>query len=218
MVNIQVDINEKQDKIINMCKLLNNSKNKQESICEIIDYWGEIYSLSEKQIEEKIIEFFKNRWSSKNTHDREDWIKRAGNNLKKAYKEYDSHIRNFPELMLKKYKVSKRFIEEFMEEEQWTDDEDEMEETKASDKKIKIKIFNDFQDMISNWQDEIEKKYDCKIEHEEFFWSSKNNFGLLNMEYCGGKDIDYRLDSYVNEVIKEMIRIFRKDKDIKNII
>jgi len=217
MVNIQIDIDEGQNKIVNMCKLVNSLESKQTAVSKIIIDWGNLQSLSYNEIEKRIIDYFKKRWSERKTHDKRNWIKGSEELLKKAYKEYSKNINNFSDMMIKKYKVNKKFMEEFMEEENWTNDEYEMEKTTKKDKKIKVKIFDKFQDLISDWQEEIGKKYDCKIEHEEFFWSAKTKYGPLKIE-CMSKEIHYYLEPYIKEVIKEMIKILRGSKCLRDVM
>lgn len=219
MTQVKLDLDDGQTKIVNMCKLVNSLESKEKSISKIILDWGTTQSLSDKEIHNKVLHYFKDvRWNSKNTNNNENWIKSIEKKLRSAYEEYAKKVKEFPSSMVKKYKVSKKFVEEFMEEENWTEEEGDMEDTKKSDKKIKAEIFNEFQDFISKWQDETGRKYGCEIEHEEYFWSAKKDIGCLNIEYSGGKECEFFLDSYVNEAIKETTKILRGSKSLRRVI
>lgn len=218
MTQIKLDLDEGQTKIVNMCKLVNSLDSKDKAISKIILDWGKLQSLSTQEIHKKIIEYFKNRWSEKNTHDKRNWIKDAEERLKNAYKEYSKKVDDFPGEMAKKYNVPKKFVDEFMDEENWTDEEDNMDDKEKSAKKIKVKIFNDFQSSISEWQSELGKKYNCEIEHDECFWVISYKFGPLTVEYSGGKESYFYLDSYINEVIIELTKILRGSKSLREIM
>ena len=206
MTQIKLDLDEGRTQIVNMCKLVNSLESKEKAISKIITDWGISQSLSEKELHNKILEYFKNRWRKTNSG---DWIAQAESRLIHAYNEYKEKIHNANDLIIKQTKLPKKLVEEFMSSD-WEDYEE------GEDKK-KDKVMYCFQKLCSNWASEIGKKYNCEIEHEEFF-STSYEIGVLTIEYCGGKSCEFYLDLYINETIREMAKIFRGSKSLLDIM
>ena len=205
MVEVKIKLDEGQNKIVNMCKLVNSLDSKEKAISKIIKDWGMLQSISDREIENKVIERWKQRYRKTASG---DWIKRDEDKLKKSYKEYDKGIQEIIKKISKKFKKSVKETENILSSEEYEEGED----------KFKDKVWDVWQNKIGILQTNLEKKYQCEINHEEGGFETRTDILGLKSWYGGGKEVYYNLDIFIHETIDKVIKILRGSKSLRDIM
>jgi len=200
MVNIQIDIDNEQNKLVNMCKLSKNLSSKQDAMKDIIKDWGRIQLLDKTKIKDLVLK----KWIEENSKE----LKGIKLRMKKAYLEYDKGIENIGEKLSKKFKFPIQKI--------WDIIDYTGEDAPKGKEKLYEKIYDEWENEVSNLQDKVIKnnklEYDsAEVQHDEAHWSIKvNDFWGLDIWYDGEteKEKDYNIPALKNKKYKKKIDLF----------
>jgi len=116
MVNIQVNVEPDQHKTINVFKAIHNLSTKQDAVVGIIKDWEKIQTLDSVEIQSEIIK--------KIEADNEKRVREIKNSMRKAYVGYGEGMDQILKDLMKKYKKSKKKMEEILDGDQYDEGED----------------------------------------------------------------------------------------------
>lgn len=222
MVEVKVNINNNQDRTINVFKAIHNLSSKQESIIELIKDWEKIQTMDISEIIKKVIERIK--------EENKEEIYKLKEKMRNCYRDYKTALDNTFKELCKKYKKSESEMNEILDGDQYEEGED----------KLKDKVWNDWIKVTDKLQNTLPKKYNLKgynvINHEEGWYDIEYNDErtYLNFNYSEYEEeiklsdnktipmtkdsFEIRMDWKLEKVIEIAINILRGENSINNIL
>jgi hypothetical protein len=226
MVNIQIDINNEQDRTVSVFKAIHNLSSKQDAVIGIIKDWENIQTLDIKEIQDKLIEKIK--------EEHEDDIRKIKSRMRSCYEDYEKGMIDITKKLCKKYKKTEKQMVKILDGESYEEEED----------KFKDKVWNDWEDGISKLQSELPEKYNLEssgmgtevINHEECFFDINHNDEYMGLDFSFNQSeeeieitekhkiktkkdyFDIRLNYKVKRIIEKVIVVLRGENSINNIV
>jgi len=226
MVNIQIDINNEQDRTVNVFKAIHNLSSKQDAVIGIIKDWENIQTLDIKEIQDKLIEKIK--------EEHEDDIRKIKSRMRSCYEDYEKGMDEIVKRLCKKYKKTEKQMIEILDADSYEEGED----------KFMDKAWDDWLKDTSRLQDELPEKYNLEssgmgtevINHEECFFGINHNDKYMGLDFSFNQSeeeiditekhkiktkkdyFDIRLNWKVKRIIEKVIVILRGENSINNIV
>jgi hypothetical protein len=193
MAQIRIDLQNQQNKTVNVFKAIHNLSSKEDSVIGIIQDWEKIQTASLDEIYDAVIKKIK--------EEHQDTIRQILNSMRSCYEDYDKGMEKVFKELCKKYKKTEKQMCEILDGECYEEGEDS----------FKDKVWSDWNKPLNKMQEELAKKYHLYSVDPEVINHEEGWFEINHVDESMGLEFIYIQYEEEIELTKEKKMKFKKD-------